>query len=305
MMAAWLVVLLTLGAVFAAALTVILFSPLTVHTDFSVKPGDRRGTLFFSWIHPFVARATWSAGDGRADVRIFGRRWGKRAAQAGTGKRKSGESAATPVDHPPVVSHDLPAGHVPSAKEPPPRAAAGPEPEKSADAAGTDAGVKQTAVPPSVRARPVRRRIAAFFHKVCTVGQVLRRHRMVTKAYRWCRRILFMVFRIVRFDHFRISVRTGMDDPARLGKIYGWYMAGNRLLFGMKKKVDIRFEPRFNDRDLALDGSIGLRTSVARVLTPAFVALLTFPWLSAFLVWWRLRKVYKSAPQSDTITGAV
>ena len=115
-------------------------------------------------------------------------------------------------------------------------------------------------------------------------------------------RLLSLSLRVVRFDHVRINVKAGIEDPAELGKMYGWFTAGNGLLFGSRKNIMLRFEPQFMRSFLACDGSIGLRTSAASVLMPVVIALCTFPWLRAFFVWRRLRTVYYSKPPSDIIT---
>jgi hypothetical protein len=42
-------------------------------------------------------------------------------------------------------------------------------------------------------------------------------------------------------------------------------------------------------------GNIRLRTSIARISIPVMVALMTFPYFTVLIVWWRLKKLFNSS----------
>jgi hypothetical protein len=305
----YLVIIGILVALIIATMAVVLFSPMTVRTEFFVSPENRRATLFFSWIHPFIALVTWSAGDAGTRIRFFGRIWGKPSREEPspmvspepvTTARPVSRPQPEPIATPQAEIRDTSAARSQTVQEPPSAVAPPSAYEKSEEVGKADTDTRQTF---STRMRATRVRFSSFYQKARITWRVLRRHRMTSRISRWCLRVLSLTLRLIRFDHARIFIQAGMEDPARLGKIYGWYVALNRVVFGVKKNIDLRFEPRFQQSDLALDGSIGLRTSIARMIAPAVVGVLTFPWIRALFVWWRLRKVYKSAPSSDTITG--
>jgi hypothetical protein len=278
-------------------LFIILFTPFTFRTEFAVSSEYNHGTIFFSWIHPFIARVTYTIGDNDPEVRIFGRQWrwlGEKLTQARTAGKKETEVVREKAPDP-VPEKTVPVSPRSGSAVQTGISSHQSKTETPAQSPGGNTPGHGEAAAPSLKegAGTLRRRIAALYHKIKITWTVLRRHRMASRSFRWCLRLLKLFFGLVRFDHFRLHAMAGMEDPAALGKIYGWYGAANSALFGKKKNVDIRFEPRFQGAELALDGSIGLRTSIARILTPLIVALVTFPYIRVFLVWRRIRKVYR------------
>jgi hypothetical protein len=100
---------------------------------------------------------------------------------------------------------------------------------------------------------------------------------------------------MIRFDHFRLHAKAGLDDPAETGKIFGLYIALNDVLFSSRKNVDVRIEPYFSGDTLEFHGSVCLRTSIARISIPVLAALMTFPYFTVLIVWWRLKKLFNSS----------
>ena len=102
-----------------------------------------------------------------------------------------------------------------------------------------------------------------------------------------------MCSRLISFDHLRLHAKAGAGDPAETGKMYGWYTALNDGCFRRQNNIDVRLEPQFSGDVFEFDGSIGLRTSLARIGIPLIVALVTFPYLTVYFVWRRLKKSSK------------
>ena len=305
MMSIIMTITLICASVAAFLLLVVLLAPFRFFTEFAMSTEARSGTFFASWIHPRMVGIRYDIAHDLAELTIFGRRLKTKArdadAQEKTGKqtgssketvtekKESALEEPTPVQPTPVqptpaqpaqqtIKPSIPAANVP--------------PESFTSTASGD---KNDLPHPSTWSRfaQFRKRMVSYWRKLQATWRILQRHHMASRALRWCMRLLSLSLRVVRFDHVRINVKAGMEDPAELGKIYGWYAAGNRLLFGSRKNIVLRFEPQFMRNSLAFDGSIGIRTSAASVLMPIVIALLTFPWLRAFFVWRRLKTVYR------------
>jgi hypothetical protein len=282
----------------ALLLLIALLTPFHFLTDFAVSTDARSGTFLLSWIHPRILGMRYDFAHDQAELTIFWRRVktfaGKTGAQEKTGKRAGTGKIKGAVKKEPVPEEPA----LRAAKPAEPAASASPEPFSST---ATDS--QPPSPEPSARSRFAQfgKRMVLRWRKFQATWRILQRHNMASRTFRWCMRLLSMSLRVVRFDHVRINIKAGIEDPAELGKIYGWYAAGNRLLFAGRKNITLRFEPQFMQNRLAFDGSVGLRTSAARVLMPVAVALVTFPWLRAFFIWRRLKTVYQSQTPSDII----
>jgi hypothetical protein len=113
---------------------------------------------------------------------------------------------------------------------------------------------------------------------------------VIAKMFRWCWRTLPLCFHVVQFDHFLLHAKAGVGDPAETGKIYGWYSALRNVLLMRQRNIDVQFEPYFSGEALEIEGNIGLKTSIIRIGIPLTVALMTFPYLSVFTIWRRIKK---------------
>jgi hypothetical protein len=277
----------------ALLLLIVLLTPFHFLTDFAVSTDARSGTFLLSWIHPRILGMRYDFAHDQIELKLFGRRV-KTFVPGADAQEKTGKTTGA-VKKEPVPKE--PAQR--AAKPAEPAATASPKPFSS-----TTSDNQPPSPKPSTLSRFARfgKRMVMFWRKFQTTWRVLRRHHMASRTFRWCLRLLSMSLRVIRFDHVRINIKAGIEDPAELGKIYGWYTAGSALLFGGRKNVALRFEPQFMQNRLAFDGSVGLRTSAARVLMPVAVAFITFPWLRAFFVWRRLKTVYQSPTPSDIIT---
>jgi hypothetical protein len=281
-------------------LLMVLFSPVTFRTEFAISREEGRGKFLLSWIHPFVVKLLFDSIDGRAELKVFGRCVYKKT--QGSQREATREEKVTGPARP-----SQPASGVSvSARDKTPAAS------KPSEARARPTRVTRTETRDETSTDPAKKRkkrfarlwsqTLFFWNRFQKTWHLLRRHRLASRVFRWCTRLLVMLFRIIRFDHARISVRAGMEDPAALGTVYGWCSVCNKLLFTANKRITLEFEPKFMENQFACNGSIGFRSLPARALLPFAVAFLTFPWLRAYLVWRRLKTIYKSESQSDIIT---
>ena len=89
-----------------------------------------------------------------------------------------------------------------------------------------------------------------------------------------------------------MRIKAGFTDPAITGTLHGFFT-------GMYHGLDIRenrhfsidFEPQFEEEDIFLfEGAVRIKISLAQLLKPVFIGLLTFPYISAFILWRRIKK---------------
>ena len=121
---------------------------------------------------------------------------------------------------------------------------------------------------------------------------VLDQKKIAKKVILWLKRIIIRIVRIISFDDFSLYLKAGFDDPFLTGIVYG-YFTGIEKIFGLSKHSSdgFQFEPVFNKNDVVtIVGSIRIKTSLARMGWPLFVAIFTFPYFSAFILWRRIKK---------------
>lgn len=109
---------------------------------------------------------------------------------------------------------------------------------------------------------------------------------------KWRGKILSWLFRffktfrcLVRFECFKAYIRAGVEDPAVLGKIFGYYQALSKGLQLNEYGLDLFFEPVFMKNHFEADGAVKISSSIGRLLTPFGVAFLTFPYINTFFLW--------------------
>ena len=123
----------------------------------------------------------------------------------------------------------------------------------------------------------------------------IRNHRWRSNVLRWFVRVIMTLFHLVRFDRFQVAIRAGVSDPVITGSLAGVYQA---LLYGLPLRSPqvLSYEPVFMRNHFECSGSIRVSTTLARVVTPLAVAVLTFPLLhTLWLIWcvWRRERHYR------------
>lgn len=121
----------------------------------------------------------------------------------------------------------------------------------------------------------------------------LNQRKVAKKAMKWLGRVIGKLLRVVKIDRLSMHLKAGFEDPAFTGSLHGFYTG---IIHGLDideyKHVKLNFEPVFDNDDIfEFEGSVSIRTSLARLLWPVTVALFTFPYISAFILWRRIKKM--------------
>ena len=111
------------------------------------------------------------------------------------------------------------------------------------------------------------------------------------KMFRWLFGVLKRFFFIVRFDRFFVSVKAGVEDPSLLGKIFGFCEMVRYSLRTDNGRHRFKFQPIFMQYHFEGEGSLGIKTSVMMLMFPLFIAIVTFPYFTTFLLYWKSRKL--------------
>lgn len=121
----------------------------------------------------------------------------------------------------------------------------------------------------------------------------LKEKKLVGKILKWISRITKKILIIFSFKRLHIETKAGVEDPALLGKIYGYIEA---VKYGLNsgKNFRLEFTPVFMQNYLECRGSVSLRSSLWRLLLPMIIAVVSFPYLSTLVVWLRYKYFNKN-----------
>ena len=114
------------------------------------------------------------------------------------------------------------------------------------------------------------------------------------KILRWLDLIFKSMLRLVRFDLLRIKVKAGLEDPADLGRLYGWVNALRSMLVLRKRSYDIELEPVFMKSHLEFESELKFKTALWRLFMPLLIAVFGFPYWSSYRLWRKVKKVGES-----------
>lgn len=118
----------------------------------------------------------------------------------------------------------------------------------------------------------------------------LRQKKWREKISRWFIGFLKSFRYMIRWNLFSATIKAGVEDPAVLGKIYGYYEAISNGIDIRNSRFNIMFEPVFMKNCFEGFGEIRIRSSIGNLLAPVGIAIFTFPYLNTFIVWYRLRR---------------
>ena len=121
----------------------------------------------------------------------------------------------------------------------------------------------------------------------------LDQRKIAKKAMIWLGKVIGKLLRVIKIDQLTMQIKAGSEDPAFTGSLHGFYTG---IIHGLDinghKHIKLDFEPIFNNRDIfEFEGAVSIKTSAARLLWPALVALFTFPYISALILWRRIKKM--------------
>ncbi len=118
------------------------------------------------------------------------------------------------------------------------------------------------------------------------------------KILSWMLRSALRFFKIVSFTKFKAFATFGLDDPAKTGKAFGYFLAFKNVLVDTpQNRFDVDCEPDFNREIFEAQGEIEITTSLARLFAPVVLAVLTFPYIHTLVLFLRMRKIKMDAQQ--------
>ena len=121
----------------------------------------------------------------------------------------------------------------------------------------------------------------------------LNQRKIAKKAMIWLVRVLSKLLRVVKIDRLTMRIKAGFEDPAFTGSLHGFYTG---IIHGLDinghKHIELDYKPIFDSRDVfEFEGAVSVKTSAARLLWPILVAIFTFPYISAIILWRRIKRM--------------
>lgn len=121
----------------------------------------------------------------------------------------------------------------------------------------------------------------------------LNQRKIAQKAMVWLGRVIRKLLGVVRIDRLSIQIKAGFEDPAFTGSLQGFCTG---IIHGLDinehKHIKLDYEPVFDNRDIfKFEGAVSVKTTLAKLLRPVAVAFFTFPYVSAFILWRRIKKM--------------
>jgi hypothetical protein len=112
------------------------------------------------------------------------------------------------------------------------------------------------------------------------------------KILRWIGKTVKAIFRAVSIRKFTARVKAGLLDPSLTGAAYGYFIGFKNMISTEKSsRTEILFEPVFNDEPFSAEGGIEISSSIARLCLPVIFAVITFPYLHAYILYRRAKKI--------------
>jgi len=104
------------------------------------------------------------------------------------------------------------------------------------------------------------------------------------KLLRWLKRSSIRVVRAISFEKLKIHVRIGLNDPAALGKMYGYFSAAQSASALQHYRADLSMTPIFTEKCLDIDSELSIKTTLSIILWQLTAIAATFPY-------WRVWKI--------------
>lgn len=106
------------------------------------------------------------------------------------------------------------------------------------------------------------------------------------KLLRWLKLSFRHITRAISFEKLKLHARIGLQDPATLGKIYGYFSAAQSALTPRRYNIDLSMEPVFTEKCLDIDSEAKIKTTLSIILWQLIIIAGAFPYL-------RLRKMIR------------
>jgi hypothetical protein len=294
-------IVLVLCFIAAVAFGVLLFAPIKLSCSGSYTGSARQAAFYLFWLHPGVLRCDFNGKKRSISIMVLGRYrlFSSEEDQAPEAAPAPGTGGADQFAHEkPVIERPAPpdgneksydhrsSGPAPKqkkSKKPPEGSVDKQKKEKANDDSGRETkglfGFLQD---------PVVRRVKVFLVDA----------KWRYKIFRWLRTSVVRFFHIVSVPCFRLHVKLGLSDPSDAGRAFGYYIALKSVIMDtgvnagrLRHQRELVFEPVFNRELIEADGRVEISSSIARLCLPVVLAVVTFPFLHTFILYWRARKI--------------
>jgi len=119
------------------------------------------------------------------------------------------------------------------------------------------------------------------------------------RVWRWIVRILKSILRIIVIRRLLVRAELVFDDPALGGKLFGYYEGVRHAAALYSKKINLYFKPLFIVGDTRIDMDFRATTSLWKIGYPLIVAVVTFPYITFGIAWWRFYRVNRQQKKAD------
>ncbi len=256
-----------LGVVFLLLMLFALFTPFHVNARFCSLQNCSKASIFLWWGHPFFISFFYNYRENDYYLRIaWWKVYKKKTVQ------KELETPAKPDEK--TVEVEEKAAAVADAKIE----------EEMVDTTQKDTQSEQPKIE-SVEKKPGKMDNLIEGIKKNRIVFFLSHKKWRGKIFSWFFRFFKTFNHLIRFECLKADIRAGVEDPAVLGKIYGYYQAFSNGLQLNEYGFNFFFEPVFMKNHFEADGALKISSSIGRLLTPFGVAFLTFPYISTFFIW--------------------
>jgi hypothetical protein len=109
---------------------------------------------------------------------------------------------------------------------------------------------------------------------------------LLKKLLRWLKRSSVRAIRTVSLKKLKLHIRIGLQDPAKLGKIYGYFSATQSALTPQHYRVDLNMTPVFTEKCLSIDSELEIKTTLSTILWQLTMIAVTFPY-------WRVWRIIR------------
>lgn len=282
---------------------VVIFTPWGLHATFLHKESTTNFSVLGYWIHPAVIRANYNYEQGSVDVLLFGRIINKKkdngVSVSSDDTIKSSSTLGAEIkdcEHLHQETKTVTKSESSKAKT---KSGVAVEEENSGESGLKD---KRSSAKKSVPGNKRRSKDRGSQKVKLTFVERIRRNPFVffiekrslrNKCYTWVKRIIKSTFRILRIELFDIRADISFEDPSVSGKIYGYVEGARHALSLYSKKINLQYRPIFVNGQNTIGGEVKIVTSIAKLMSPMFVAVVTFPYCTFVITWLNYRHFLK------------
>jgi hypothetical protein len=310
-------ILLSIAGLLIGILGVVLFTPWGLHATFLHKESTTLFSALAYWIHPAVIRANYDYEKGSVDVLLFGKIINKKkddsVSVSSDDTIKSGSISGVEIknnsEHLPQETETVIKNKNSKAK--PNKGGVVAEKNISDESGSKDKhqgdkksvrGDKHKDNKKSVPGDKHRSKDRGSQKTKVTLVERIRRNPFVFfaekrslrhKCYVWVKRIVKSTFKILRIELFDIRAGISFEDPSVSGKIYGYVEGARHALSLYSKKINLQYRPIFVNGQNTIEGEVKIVTSIAKMVSPVFIAVVMFPYYTFAITWWNYRHFLK------------